>query len=502
MTLGRSRSESLAALVLCATFGLLVAIAAHHRVIGGYGVETDFYRAYAPDASRILEGAMPAAGKNPPGYSALLAAAHPVTGDHFVSGKWLAVATAMLTGWVAFSLFRLLFGGPAALLGCAVTLASEAFATHAIQATTDMPFLLATVAAMRVVLDERLPAMGRAPLGGLLTGLACLVRLNGLFLVPPVALAIGWLQGAGTPIGRRLLPIVLFLAVGLATVTPWLALDRLQHGSVPGATLHEDAAKAFYGRRDAKRFDSFLALVASHPTFFAATYARKLISNLGLTLAGGLITPPASLLALAGLVLALRARRRPVLVGLFSIAALVALMALTVWRTRFYLWVGVCYAGLAAWATMRLADWLGARWRAAPRRPVLVAILALALLVPAVAASALAVQSLLRHEPRQILAAAEFLRQRPDSPTGVASYKPHLPYHAGLPWRRLEEVRTLPEMEALVRAAGVRYVVYERAAEGSLPVLRGLRPSARTPSWLRPIYSDRAGQLVIYEVTG
>ena len=64
-----------------------------------------------------------------------------------------------------------------------------------------------------------------------MTGAACLVRFNGIFLVPPFLLAILFLDVFGVGWRKRLELAALLLAVTLITVAPWLYLNYRHNGS-------------------------------------------------------------------------------------------------------------------------------------------------------------------------------------------------------------------------------------------------------------------------------
>ena len=119
-------------LLVCLVFFGALAYPVHQRQLGTYWTETDLYRWYAPDADRLLAGRFPHHNTySPPGYPALLAALAPLTGDHFVTDKWLSLAAAALSWLVAFLLFRRLFGEATALLGVGILLLSGEYTAFA-----------------------------------------------------------------------------------------------------------------------------------------------------------------------------------------------------------------------------------------------------------------------------------------------------------------------------------------------------------------------------------
>jgi hypothetical protein len=83
---------------------------AHLRTVGDYFKETDYKHYFAPDADRLAAGLVPANPFNGPGYLALFLLLHPLTGDHFTSGKWLALTAAGVIALTAARLFGWLLG--------------------------------------------------------------------------------------------------------------------------------------------------------------------------------------------------------------------------------------------------------------------------------------------------------------------------------------------------------------------------------------------------------
>jgi len=204
----RERWATAITLAFCVLFVLGLGPVVHRRVIGGVWTETDFYRSYAPDADRMAAGQFPENTHNPPGYPIMLLLLSRLTGDHFTSGKWLALASATLVGLATFFLFRRVFGEGPALLAVPILLLSGEFTKYAVEATTDVPFLALCLAAVLVITDERMGDSPRALATGILCGLAYLVRYNGVFLLVPGLLAVVWTRDPGW---RRLALGILFL---------------------------------------------------------------------------------------------------------------------------------------------------------------------------------------------------------------------------------------------------------------------------------------------------
>src|SRR5437867_7405775 len=132
---------------------ILTAALAFHRV-GGYGVETDFYGQYAPQAratQRLIlsgEGRVEIDGLHGPLYPFLLAIFGFLAGDIFRGGVLLAVLTSGLALYATHRLAPILLDGEAARLPPLVLVTNEAFLRHSYEAGTEMPFLLLSILAV------------------------------------------------------------------------------------------------------------------------------------------------------------------------------------------------------------------------------------------------------------------------------------------------------------------------------------------------------------------
>jgi 4-amino-4-deoxy-L-arabinose transferase-like glycosyltransferase len=213
------------AIVLVLVYVAVMVWVAQHRMVGDYLKETDFYHLYAPDADRIRSGQPPANTFNTgPAYPLFLALAFPLTGDNFAAGKYISLVAAIVTALAAFQLFRGLFGDRAGCLGLVFLLVSADFARFSVQATTDMPFLAIVVLAVLAISRAANGGGWMWGVAGGLSGLAYLIRYNGLFLVPTGLFAV---HTSGRWTAPRLRHAALFVLGALAVVSPWLLLARV-----------------------------------------------------------------------------------------------------------------------------------------------------------------------------------------------------------------------------------------------------------------------------------
>ena len=494
-------------LLLVAAFVAIMAWVGSQRVVGDYPSETDLYHYYAPDADRLRAGRAPENPFQGPGYPLLLVLVSPWSGgDHFTGGKWLALAAAATTGLAAAAVFRQLLGARTVVLGLLFVLTNFDFARYSVHASTDMVFLALAVLTIAVLIIEGPRPWVRAVIGGALTGLAWLVRYNGVFLVPTglLALAAGE-RNRGRP-SRWLRLAAIFLAAALATAAPWMIVNHRRHGSPVYSASYLNIAAMAYGfppdqdgtRPLSAEFHSLGEVVRYDPLQLLTAYLRNLAVTVRKTLGSPLTA--LGILAVAGAAGVLRGGwRAPAAVLPVSAAALILLMALTHWESRYFLYVGVCYAGLAALAIVDGAEWVRRR-RAAPALGRLVAVtLALCVLVPALGRTHLRVSEVLNRQPTELLSAAAWLRA--STPRArVLARKPHLAYLAGAEWVFLPPVASPEALATVVCQEGVTHVVWDEPTRTRRPSLAGLASSAPGLPWLALAYSSAAGELLVYEV--
>ena len=289
-----TRKALLIALSMGVLYVVVLAYPVHRHVVGAF---SDFYVRFAPDADRVAAGEFPRNTYNPPGYPTLLVLASPLTGDHFTTGKWMSLLAGGLTGALAFVLFRRLFGPGPALLAVPIILTSAVFATYAITAMTDVPFVLLCLVVMIAITSEGPHRLRTVILSGVLCGIAYLIRYNAVFLLVPGLAAALW--GERRWSSRATLGAA-YLASFLVTVAPWLWMNYTHHGSPFYSTNYEDVARAF-GITRSTPFTSFADVLLHDPARFARRYASNLGYTFFQTLGAGLALLPVGPLAAIGI---------------------------------------------------------------------------------------------------------------------------------------------------------------------------------------------------------
>lgn len=409
-----------------------------HVVLSAPGVEKDF-RVFAtrseallcpagallPDAHCVLR----ADGFYQLGYPFLLWLFRPlVAGNAFAAAQLVGLASAVVLLYATYGLGRALFGPPGGLLALLAVMLNRWTAEYTLLLGTDMPFAAIWTLGLAALLGAR-RSPRRALLAGALCGLAFMLRHPGLLLLP---LGCAWLLlplNANHPFTWRVDRPRRWLLAGFAAGFALASLPQmLVNLSDTGRLLYSQQAKniwlAVYGNTDWGRWNEaandvrLWDVVAHEPGRFVANWWGNLRAfwgtgaedntEFGRALALRLLSFPANLLALGGLLLWLvrgsRHERFLLVVSLlYTIGISVGFML-----PRFTLPL-VPISALAATAAA-LAIWSHAtRARPALRRAAAAAGLLVVLLLAG--SPSVGVRAVLDHQDPDAVAAVDLLRR-------------------------------------------------------------------------------------------
>lgn len=498
-------------IALCVIYLMVILYVGRLHIIGAYGTETDFYHYYAPDADRIAGGQFPSNTFNPGGYPALLVVVSQLTGDHFISGKWISIIASFLCALLAFYLFRRNLGYRAAILALPILLVSGDYAEYSIQATSDILFLALCVAAVLVFTSEKLGPRRRAAIAGAISGLAYLTRYNGVFLLITCVAAIVVLNSFNEPLAKRLKLAALNVICFLIIASPWLYLNYKHHGSPIYNTNYLNIATEFYGYKtdqDGTRylssiFHSFTDVMKHNPGQFVTHYFVNLYESLWISISGRFMFMPVGLLGVAGFLLAMvKRRQKGTAVFLLSIAIYFFLMAFNHWENRYYFYLLVGYAGLACYLLVEVFDWAKQRWALAQRlAQAVLLVIAGAIFFFSASRAYANVRAFLDDDATELIGACEYLRRASDNGTRrIMARKPHIAYLCQAEWVFFPDVKTVEELHSALKRSPAEYLVYDRPSLKKRPELKILGAPQNGISWLKPVYTDLARSFVLYQV--
>jgi hypothetical protein len=498
--------------LICLAALAVYVIAARQHPIGAYATETDFYHLYGPDAERLAAGEFPQNPYQGPGYPALVAVVAKFTGDTFTAGKWISVVCAVMTILLAYLLFARLCGYWTGVGAAALVAVAPLFPQYAISATTDAVFLVLVLAALVVLIEERINARWRAIGAGAIAGLAYLTRYNGLFLVVAGLVAIVLFNLFSLDWRPRIKFGLLFVGIFLLTASPWFYANYRHRGSPLYNANYLNIATVFYpelvdGRwnQDAtrgleERFRSFGDVLRYDPVRLMRGYPVNLWQSLRLSALSDLVSPWVAIAALIGIVIAVIERRsRKTLVVLTAALLYLLLMGLNHWETRYYFFLMVIYSGFAVYAVLRLLEWVQSRGIMTRRAFVLLPLaLCVAMWWSSFAMARGDMKEFLGGQPTEVIAACEYFQGQGISRARVLARKPHLASICRQQWVFFPDVESIDQLREWLVTHEVDYVAFGVREAKARPELKALRDPRRAPPWLRPVWQNKDPLLILY----
>lgn len=494
------------ALVFCFGTLILALVIGHFHVVGFFGVETDFYGAYAKQAENIIAGRPYTFRHNPPGYMLLLAAVSFFTGDLFVAGKIISAISTALFGWVIYLLFSALFGKRIAL--ATVILSLFSLFPYSFLAATDILGALLIILPIWIILRKTVPTLTTSFLVGILSGLSYLVRYNALFVIIGIAFSLLFINLNRERLQRRLAMVGIFVCGILIITLPWLIINWQTNGSPFASTAYLQIAAHFYHPRGdthgtslrevSSEFKSLSQVVLHNPALVIRKYLKDvLFHNIKLLASKGLGFP-AYLFAGAGFILLLRDLSRKRLSFLLINLLGFLLLGLVGFYLRYYfflfpfLFLTVAYFLFHQNIFTNLGrlpfSGISVSW-------FIMVIIAFFLCI----GSYKMVKSQIAKEPRYLLQIAHFLKNRSSPDDIIIVRKPHLAYLSGLK-SCFPLAETTNQYLKRAREERARYLVYSDLEAAYWPGLKSFADPRVVPKSFKLIYQHKQSNTLIYEI--
>jgi len=498
-------------LVLAAAYVAVVGFFAFkYHVIGGYGVETDFYT-FASQAKKLVYGGFETDGARGPVYFVVLALAGETLGDYFRAGMAIGLLSAGLALFFTNRLLGRLFGREAAFLGTALTALNPAFVQFTYSSGTDMFFVaLATMSAYFFLSCKRL-SYPRVVVVGLLCAVTYLTRYNGVFLAGGVVLTLLFLDIWGFGRRERIGKAAVFVAVFFAATVPWGLFLKHQMGEFFYNPNYKNVAYLVYGqgkvdwdefvRKQGEEFHSFADVVRRDPHLFAGTVVRSAYRHAVGDL-GELMGWHVGALAVLGVLLSLSFRRRKRLAAyaLFNILAF-AVLVMVAYNPRFSLFLVPFYSLLAMRALALVKERVGGRVRIAAWMAAGVAV---ALLGFTAAQCVAFNKDEIRKGPKHVLKTAAWFKEKVPVKYRkgvVVARKPHIAYYLGLDFKWIPDVKSYDDLIASLRAMRAEYLYFSMIEAHWRPQLRFLLdPESEHPGLAPLMYVGKPPVSVLYKV--
>jgi hypothetical protein len=500
------------AFALSAIYTAILLWAAHvyHRV-GDYGVETDFFWSYAPDARTIQEmlkgngGTFPIDGFRGPMYSIALALVAFIIQDFFAAGVTLGILCAGATLLLTYRLVLEFFGKVEALIVLLILATNSVFIQYSYSAGTDMFFnLVATLAVYAFLKELNGEGFKWLLVGSIASGVALLTRQNSLFLIVGYVIARFLLNPSKQSIKAQVISALAVLGVVFAIYAPYGFYTLQTKGKFFYSLNYLNIAKDLFGRETNwdtfwfKKSQSFNSLgdvifadpvkfitntLANIPSHFIGDMGELLSWFLGIFVMGGILA------------VSVQRNLTRVQVAYFLFAVLnFGILLLTFYGARFSLNLIAPFAVLAV---------LFFKWNAVPKAVHYALPIALAIVL---------FQSVQFHRknidsgPQEMLALREkfFEVTGRDSKTHykeiIITRKPHIAYYLNLDMGGFPMAETYDALIAEARKLGASYLFYSYFEANLRPQFRFLFDVKNPPPDLEPVMTLATPPAVLYRI--
>ncbi|MFQ3599170.1 MAG: glycosyltransferase family 39 protein [Chloroherpetonaceae bacterium] len=500
------------ALALSATYTVVLLWAAHvyHRV-GDYGVETDFFWNYAPDARTIQAilkgegGAFPIDGFRGPMYALVLACVAFIIQDFFAAGVIFGIFCAGATLFLTHRLVLEFFGKIEALVVLLILATNSIFIQYSYSAGTDMFFnLVATLAVYAFLKALSIDGWRWLLVASLASGVALLTRQNSLFLIVGFLLALFLFNPSKQSLKVQVLYALTIIAVVFALYAPYGFYTLQEKGKFFYSLNYLNIAKDLFGRETnwdtfwygkSQSFTSLGDVILADPVKFIANTLANIPAHF-IGDMGELMSWFLGVFVIGGIVAILVQRNLTrVQVAYFIFAVLnFGVLLLTFYGARFSLNLIAPYAVLAV---------LFFKWEAVPKVAHYALPIALAIML---------FQSVQFHRknidsgPQEMLA----LREKFFAITGrnpnthykeiIITRKPHIAYYLNLNMGGFPMAETYDELIAEARKLGATYLFYSYFEANLRPQFRFLFNAKEPPPELEPIMTLANPPAVLYRI--
>jgi 4-amino-4-deoxy-L-arabinose transferase-like glycosyltransferase len=192
----------------------------YHK-IGDFGVETDFYWSYVPEAKAFMNGHVLISSFRGPVYPIVLALFHLIIGEFFKSGLFISVLSASVVVFLTYRVLQFLFDQEIAFITAVFLVLNPIFVQYSYTAGTDMFFNAIIACILYLLLTTSSFSWTRSVVIGIMSGLAYLTRYNGIFILLTIPVVICVFNPTRSNLKKRLLFSILFVLTFFISILPW-----------------------------------------------------------------------------------------------------------------------------------------------------------------------------------------------------------------------------------------------------------------------------------------
>ena len=269
-------------------FVILLIVSLLYHEVGDYGIETDFFWGYVPNAKSFINGDLQIDAFRGPLYPIVLSLVNLIISNYFISGIVIGVLSASILIFLTFELIKKIFS-PAVSFFVALLLASNPiFVQYTYSAGTDMMFNALAAATLFFFFKDKEFNYRNIIIAAVLGGLSYLTRYNGVFLLGFVFIILfvnywnnDWVQ--------RIKSSIVFVAVFILTFTPWGFYCLSEKGSFFYNENYKNIAYELYGKgnmswdkfwfSESSSFTSLFDVIGRDPFLFISTTVGNIGEN-------------------------------------------------------------------------------------------------------------------------------------------------------------------------------------------------------------------------------
>jgi 4-amino-4-deoxy-L-arabinose transferase-like glycosyltransferase len=267
-------------------FVILFILSLLYHKVGDYGVETDFFWGYVPNAKSLINGDFQIDPFRGPLYPMVLSLVNLIISNYFISGIVIGILSASILIFLTFELIKKIFSPTVSFFVTLLLASNPIFVQYTYSAGTDMMFNALAAATLLFFFKDKGINYRNIIIAAVLGGLSYLTRYNGVFLLGFVFIILfvnywnnDWLQ--------RIKSSFIFVAVFILTITPWGIYCLSEKGSFFYNENYKNIAFELYGKgnmswdkfwfSESSSFTSLFDVIGRDPFLFISTT----IGNIG-----------------------------------------------------------------------------------------------------------------------------------------------------------------------------------------------------------------------------
>ncbi|MGA2624621.1 MAG: glycosyltransferase family 39 protein [Bacteroidota bacterium] len=488
-------------IVMCST-------AFTYHTIGDYGVETDSYWTYIPQAQNILKGVLEVDQFKGPGYEFVLAAVSSVTGELFRAGMLISLVSAAVVLYLTYKVIAKFFNPECALVVSVALATNYTFLKYSYTTGTDMFFNMLAVIVLFFLLKSTELRLWELAVAGAVTGYAYVTRYNAISFYLAAVAGLILLNYKNLPMKDRLTAAGVFILASLVFVVPWSLYCHRETGSFSYNKNYVNIAYEMYGKgkvswdefwwKMSGKFSSYVDVLVQNPGGFV----RQILVNAGEHFwndISSLVELPLGIFAAGGIVALIQQKvdRRQGMYFIFAAAFYLVLLPVF-YGERFSLFLA---------PTILLLTVVFFQWRRIPAMGFArFGVKHVVLIVVMFIAGRTAIEKVasdIDSGPSEILQLRDaFFQHSAGAPEGtvIMARKPQAAYYLKMKFVPFAYVNSIGELISECRKHRVDYLFYSGIEAGLRPQFSYLLDPARAPRQLHPVVQVYNPPAVLYQM--